>query len=143
MKTFPFGLILRKVEQTDKSPKKVFILGVYASAVHAKWIDEENKVKVKAMAVASEPYIFWKGDGADKIIADIHIPEELGHLEPADGMFNGPSGNVLDEKFLAPLGLTRNDVWLSDIIPYTRINPSQRAALKKNYDPFVQNYFLP
>lgn len=33
---FPFGSQLKKVEQADKSPKKVFVLGVYASAVHAK-----------------------------------------------------------------------------------------------------------
>lgn len=143
MNTFPFGSILKKVEQKDKSPKKVFILGVYASAVHAKWIDTDNKVRIKAMAVASEPYIFWRGDNADKIIESIKIPKEAGKLIPADSLFNGPSGIVLDSKFLKPLGLTRDDVWLSDIIPYTRINPSQRAALRKNYDPLVNMYNLP
>jgi len=34
---FPFGEKVREVEQKDRSPKQVFILGVYASAVHAKW----------------------------------------------------------------------------------------------------------
>ena len=90
MNTFPFGLYLNKVEQKDKKPKKVFILGVYASAVHAKWIDANNKVKVKALAVASEPYIFWKGDNAEKIIEGIKIPKEVGRLKPADLIFNGP-----------------------------------------------------
>jgi uracil-DNA glycosylase len=142
MNTFPFGSILIKVEQKYKSPKKVFILGAYASAVHAKWIGTNNKVKVKALAIASEPYIFWKGDDCDKIIKSIKIPKELGHLDPADSMFNGPSGLTLDNNFLKPLGLTRDDVWLCDIIPYTRINPQQRAAINNHYNPFVRKYNL-
>jgi len=52
---YPFGSTLKKVEQQDKSPKKVFVLGVYASAVHAKWIGADGKLKVTALAVASEP----------------------------------------------------------------------------------------
>lgn len=34
---FPFGSELKKVIQTDRTAKKVFILAVYASAVHARW----------------------------------------------------------------------------------------------------------
>jgi len=30
---FPFGKQVHTVEQTDRAPKKVFVLGVYASAV--------------------------------------------------------------------------------------------------------------
>jgi uracil-DNA glycosylase len=143
MNTFPFGSVLRKVEQKDKSPKKVFILGVYASAVHAKWINPKGRTLVKALAVASEPYIFWKGDGADKIIKNILIPEELGHLEPADTSFNGPSGMTLDSHYLEPLGLTRDDVWLCDILPFTRINPGQRKAIDREYNPHIKKYKLP
>jgi hypothetical protein len=35
---FPFGQPVVPVIQQDRSPKKVFILGVYASAVHARRI---------------------------------------------------------------------------------------------------------
>jgi uracil-DNA glycosylase len=143
MNTFPFGSILKKVEQKDRTPKKVFILGVYASAVHAKWINSKGRTIVKALAVASEPYIFWKRDGADKIIKDIQVPPELGHLEPADSMFNGPSGLELDKSYLNPLGLTRAEVWLCDIIPYSRINPQQRRAIDKHYNPFLRKFKLP
>ena len=60
---FPFGQKLTKVQQTETTPnKEVFVLGVYASAVHAKWIDNERKIKVQALAVASEPQIFWTGE---------------------------------------------------------------------------------
>jgi hypothetical protein len=47
--TFPFGQPVRKVEQMDRSSKKVFVLGVYASAVHAKWIGSDGKEKVRAL----------------------------------------------------------------------------------------------
>lgn len=33
--TFPFGEPVKAVTQTDRSEKDVFVLGVYASAVHA------------------------------------------------------------------------------------------------------------
>lgn len=59
---FAFGQPLVSVEQKDRSPKGIFILGVYASAVHAKWRDKKGKVLVNALAVASEPYIFWRGN---------------------------------------------------------------------------------
>lgn len=140
---FPFGSELKNVEQQDKSPKKVFVLGVYASAVHAKWIGVDGKVKVNALAVASEPYIFWKGDGATEIIDQIKIPSTLGTLIPADERFNGPSGNVLDEMFLKPFGYTREDAWLCDLLPYSRINPNQQKAIETHYKPLFKDFNLP
>lgn len=137
---YPFGSELQKVEQQDKSPKKVFVLGVYASAVHAKWIGADGKVKVTALAVASEPEIFWRGKDAEQIISRITLPNGCGQLIPADKRFNGPSGIALDELFLSPLGLTRNDVWLCDILPYTRINPNQASAIKNQYNPLIKAY---
>jgi uracil-DNA glycosylase len=141
--TFPFGSDLKKVEQSDTSPKKVFVLGVYSSAVHAKWIGVDGKVKVNALAVASEPYIFWKGDGAKEIIDKIQIPQELGKLIPANKQFNGPSGKALDELFLKPIGLSREDAWLCDLLPYSRLNENQQAAIEKKYNPLIEKYNLP
>jgi hypothetical protein len=34
---FPFGEVVRPVVQQDRRAKSVFVLGVYASAVHARW----------------------------------------------------------------------------------------------------------
>ena len=65
---FPFGQELQKVEQKDRSPKQAFVLGVYASAVHARWLDKDGKQIVSALAVASEPEIFWRGEDSQKII---------------------------------------------------------------------------
>ncbi len=140
---YPFGQPLIPVTQKDRTPKKVFILGVYASAVHAKWRDKFGTVLVQALAVASEPYIFWRGDGCEEIINRISIPKEAGMLEPATPKFNGPSGNTLDEKYLEPLGLSREDAWLSDLLPSSRINPNQRKALNRHYQPLVDQLSLP
>lgn len=141
---FPFGQQLKKVEQKDKTPKEAFVLGVYASAVHARWTDKDGKHKVSALAVASEPEIFWQGLDAEEIINGIYIPEELGKLSlPTNKNLNGPSGRSLDEKYLKPLGLDRKNVWLCDLLPYSRVNVNQKKAIKNNYEVIQKTYNLP
>jgi uracil-DNA glycosylase len=141
--TFPFGQPLLPVLQEDRTPKKVFVLGVYASAVHARWIGPDGKIVVNAMAVASEPYIFWRGDGVDEIVNRIDIPPEVGKLVPAPANLNGPSGIALDELFLTPLGLDRKDAWLCDLVPHSCVNPSQAKAIQRSYEPLREQYGLP
>jgi hypothetical protein len=140
---FPFGQTVQEVYQQDRTPKRVFILGVYSSAVHACWIGEGGRIKVKALAVASEPYIFWRGDNAEEIINQIEIPASLGKLVPADEQYNGPSGKVLDELIIEPMGLSRSDVWLCDLVPHSCVNPNQRKAIINNYEPYIEEYDLP
>ena len=138
--TFPFGQPITPVRQFDNGrPKELFILGVYASAVHVKWYGPDNKLRIRAMAVASEPEIFWRGgnDYVEEVIRKINLDPKYGHLEPAAPTFNGPSGNCLDRNYIEPLGLTREDVWLCDLLPESRKNPQQAAALAKHYDGFV------
>jgi uracil-DNA glycosylase len=141
--TFPFGQSVRNVRQTDRTPKRVFILGVYASAVHAKWIGVNQQTIITALAVASEPYIFWRGENAESIIQQITIPQQLGTLLPAQQKFNGPSGIALDDLILKPLGLTRADVWLCDLVPHSCMNFSQERAITRAYLPVTQKYGLP
>ena len=138
--TFPFGQPVQEVVQTDRTPKSVFVLGVYASAVHARWINNNEKTVVNALAVASEPYIFWRGENAESIIQKIVIPKELGKLIPAKQEFNGPSGMALDNLILNPLGLDRQKVWLCDLVPHSCVNPSQSKAIERAYVPIAQKY---
>jgi len=140
---FPFGADLQKVVQTDSSAKKVFILGVYASAVHARWVGTDGKTIVTALAVASEPEIFWRGDNAEVIIKKISIPKGAGYLEPASRTLNGPSGSALDKLYLEPLGLRRKDVWLCDLMPESRLNPNQENAITRHYNPIRAKLNLP
>ena len=142
--TFPFGQTLHPLVQEDQTPKKVFVLGVYASAVHARW-KRNGQIVCQALAVASEPRIFWDGDPeeAKTIIDSIPMPKELGTLEPAGKNLNGPSAKVLDECILAPLGFTRQDAWLCDCLPETRLNPSQVKAIQAKYVPLMEEFHLP
>ncbi|MBE5954986.1 MAG: hypothetical protein E7253_00870 [Lachnospiraceae bacterium] len=140
---FPFGQKLNPLIQEDMSPKKVFVLGVYASAVHARW-KKNGQIVCQALVVASEPRIFWDGnpEEAKEIIDEIHIPAELGHLEPAGRHLNGPSAKVLHNNILAPLGYTRADAWLCDCLPETRLNPSQEKVIRERYNPLIERYGL-
>lgn len=86
---FPFGQALHQVVQTDTTHKKAFVLGVYASAVHARWINKDGKQLIAALAVASEPEIFWTGHDAQQQIDKIQIPADAGKLVPAAKNLNG------------------------------------------------------
>lgn len=139
---FPFGQPVQEVVQKDCAPKDVFVLGVYSSAVHARWVDVMGKTVVRALAVASEPYIFWRGDKAESIIQQITIPEELGKLIPADQSLNGPSGLALDDLILNPLGLSRQKAWLCDLVPHSCVNIAQSEAIARVYTPIASQYGL-
>ena len=140
---YPFGEELKPVVQQDRTPKRVFVLGVYASAVHARW-KKDNEVKCAALAVASEPRIFWDGneEEAKEIISRIKIPQGLGTLEPAGRHLNGPSAKTLDEHILKPLGFTRDDAWLCDLLPETRLNKGQLEAIEREYVPEMKKFGL-
>jgi uracil-DNA glycosylase len=142
---FPFGQPVLEITQTDRTPKDIFVLGVYASAVHARWVNKDGEEMVKALAVASEPEIFWRGWEVEAvaIIERINIPEEAGRLVPASGMFNGPSGRALDERILEPLGLGRGQAWLCDLVPHSCANPGQLRAIKRAYESAAERYGLP
>lgn len=141
---FPFGETVHPLVQHDRSPKKVFVLGVYASAVHALWKKKDNSIACRALAVASEPRIFWDGnpEEAKEIISRIHIPEQMGTLEPARAHLNGPSAKALNNQILAPLGFSRNDAWLCDLLPETRLNDNQAEIIERKYAPEAKLYGL-
>jgi uracil-DNA glycosylase len=133
--TFPFGMPIEPLVQRNRGRKRVFVLGVYASAVHARWVDADGRTVVTALAVASEPEIFWRGEDADRIVSRIAVPAGAGRLVPAGARLNGPSGRALDDLFLSPLGIGRQDAWLCDLLPFSRRNERQAAALARAYDP--------
>ena len=141
--TFPFGQPIHRVAQDDTSTKKVFVLGVYASAVHARWVGPNSKTLVRALGVASEPYIFWRGEGVEGILSEIEVPEGAGRLEPASSNLNGPSGKSLDEDFLQPLGLSRDEAWLCDLVPHSCMNKGQARAIEHHYRPLTLSNGLP
>jgi uracil-DNA glycosylase len=104
---------------------------------------DDGKTIINALAVASEPEIFWRGNDAKALIERIPIPSGAGRLVTASKTLNGPSGVALDSMFLEPLGLTRQDAWLCDLLPESRCNPRQRAAIVREYDTRRETLGLP
>ncbi len=139
---FPFGQEVHPVIQENNGPKKVFVLGVYASAVHALWKDNDGRIKCRALAVASEPRIFWDGnrEEAEAIIRAIDT-KGFGTLKPAAKGMNGPSAKALDEDILRPCGLTRKDAWLCDLLPESRLNDNQQPVIE-GYNKECEAYGL-
>ena len=62
---------------------------------------------------------------------------------PAEDRFNGPSGRSVDKNFLEPLGLTREDAWLCDLVPHSCMNDAQAGAISRCYAPLVERLGLP
>lgn len=140
---FPFGQPVVTVNQVDREPRPVFVLGVYGSAVHARWLGLQGEERVKALAVAAEPEPFWRGEGAGEIVARITAPAAAGQLVAAESRFNGASGRSLDELILAPLGLRRSLIWCCDLAPHYCANPRQLAAIDREYAPVAAALGLP
>ena len=137
---FPFGQPVVTVEQVDRDPMPVFVLGVYPGAVQARWLGPDERERVKALAVASEPAPFWRGEDAAAIVAQVAVPADAGRLVAAESHFNGASGRTLDDLILAPLGLRRNLTWLCNLVPHCCANPQQLAAIERAYTPLVATH---
>jgi len=142
--TFPFGIPVEKVEQRDRSPKKVFVLGVYSNPVNARWLFPDGKTFIMAVAIANEPEIYWRGNPqyVSKVLSGLKMPPEMGSLVAAHKTLNGAAGRALDYNLLNPLGLHRSQTWLCDLIPHALANKSQRKALRK-YFSYMEKYKLP
>lgn len=67
MGTFPFGrpATARPPRPAVDGSARVFVLGVYPSALHIRWARPDVKVHVQSLAVDDEPEVFW--DGADAV----------------------------------------------------------------------------
>jgi uracil-DNA glycosylase len=130
---FPFGRPLENTPPQKARKAKAFVVGVYASAVHARWIGPDGKEACKALAVSSEPCSFWDGTGADAIIADLQktVPSDMGRLEVPARQFNGPSGGTLLEMYLAPLGLRPAECWITDLHDRYFLSPGNEKAVAR------------
>lgn len=142
--TFPFGEPVKRIFQENRNPKKIFVLGIYSDAVHVRWISADGRPIVRALPVASEPEIYWRGDLKEvrDIIDKLEVPEAAGRLISAGREINGIQGRALDRYILRPLGLSRSDVWMSLMIPHCLMNRGQRKA-NKRYLRLAERFDLP
>lgn len=131
--TFPFGNPVLRVQQIERDPKPVFILGVYGSAVYGQFKTKKSQLSIRYLPIANEPEIFWSGgqDLVRKIISDLKIPKEIGKLSPELSIVNGFMGKSLDKYFLNPLKIKREQVWICNLIPHHVLNKNERKSIKK------------
>lgn len=66
-----------------------------------------------------------------EIIGSVNIPAELGELILPNKNLNGPSSKVLNDNILKPLGVTRENTWLCDMLPESRLNPNELNVIRE------------
>ena len=138
---FPFGQPVLPRPPSAASPRPVFILGAYPSALHVAWKPLGAGRPIRAVAVENEPEPFWDGENEEAHIAAWKQAvrfdaRPLGRIAPA-GPLNGVNGRWLSENVLAPLGITRADVWLTDVLDTYRCGAELADRLDITYVAFV------
>ncbi|MET0287986.1 MAG: hypothetical protein ABW352_26080 [Polyangiales bacterium] len=152
---FPFGK-LNSVRPARRAKKAdAVVIGVYPSAWHVRWVAPTHRPAgpaggVQALAVDVEPTVFWDGARDDfgtrlaKWKRDVGFRDgEHGTIASISPAGNGSSGQKLSSHYLAPLGLSPDNVTFTDVFPvymaHTRSGSSrgQLDAIREEYDPLA------
>lgn len=144
---FPFGASSSRCDpRRPEGPAAAFVLGVYPSALHVQWTHTNHRVA--ALAVAPEPWPFWDGrDEQERVVRwqqEVGWKQEWGRVRPA-GRLNGSSGRAVADRVLGPLGMTLDQVWLTDALPFFHVHRgpgTQGAAMSERYDAFAREHGL-
>lgn len=142
---FPFGST-----PTSRPPRRpagacrLFVLGVYPSALHVRWTpplwaldrDDLELSRVKALAVADEPTVFWDASepDADKAVAawrdevGFRTGEGRDDWGRVEASANGTSGRWVVSNVLLPLGADREDTWFTDAVDHYFVKPGTATA---------------
>jgi hypothetical protein len=139
---FPFGQPVLPRPPSATGPRAVFVLGAYPSGFHVAWWlpghEDRRTPDAKALIVDNEPEVFWDGAGTADLFEqwqrDVRFDDQSwGRAALPEANHNGPSGQWLRDKILAPLGHHRTDCWITDCLDTARLNPGQQHRLKETY----------
>ena len=115
---YPFGKPVLPREPAKGDHPRCFVLGAYPSALHARWTSPDGKTTIGAIPIDNEPEPFWEGlDTGERIDAwkaSVDFKEEHGNVTSPGT--NGSSGRGLTQQYLEPLGLHREDCWITDCL---------------------------
>ena len=143
---FPFGQPVLPRLPSRASPARLFVLGAYPSALHVRWTPPAPWESICALAVDNEPEPFWNGWGEAELIekwkSDVRFQPEWGEIQGV-GFLNGITGRQLDEFYLHPLGIKREDACITDCLDL--YHPSIKGLRRVNdtYVSFATEYELP
>ncbi len=143
--TFPFGRPVTACPSVGTSRSGVLVLGAYPSALHIAWQPPTGR-GIRAISVDVEPVPFW--NGSDEV-AQIEEWKKLvkwkltwGTASPV-GRLNGSSGIWVDDCVLAPIGVDRASVIISDCLDTYRASTGGKARLEDTYEPITKVLSLP
>jgi uracil-DNA glycosylase len=143
---FPFGRHVLPRRPSAASPRRVFILGAYPSALHVRWQPPRPYRIVAALAVDNEPEPFWTADDEEQQIErwrdEVGFSSAWGSVSRA-GRLNGSSGRWLRDNVLVPLGLGRHETWITDCLDTYRGSDDQHGRLGNTYAPVAEAAGLP
>ena len=122
------------------------VLGAYPSALHVEWCPPPPYKRIAALAVDDEPTPFW--NGADEAARIERWSQAVG-FRPSwgtvrgVGRLNGSSGLWVERDVLQPLGVTRDEVWITDALDTYRASTGQGKRIADTYEPFAETIGLP
>ena len=144
--TFPFGEMLLPQDPKIISQREVLILGAYPSSFHIRWKPPAPFMGIKAIAVDNEPSVFWDGSDEQDIfnawLDNISWQSDWGDASPA-GKYNGSSGVWINNNLLAPLGISRENVWFTDCLDIYYCSNGLKKRIQDTYNPFAKQFKLP
>jgi hypothetical protein len=114
------------------------VLGAYPSALHIRWQALSGQ-EIRALPVDDEPEPFWTGSHERERIhawksAIGFDPAVHGTVGPV-GQLNGSSGRALDTDYLEPLGISREDAWITDCLPTYHSSDAVAKAIAERFLP--------
>ena len=146
---FPFGQpnLERHMRLPASGPVAALVVGVYPSAFHVAWspppeldtrpAELRRRPFIASLAVDVEPIVFWNGnepdpdDLLDQWKQSVRFRDSWGSVRPG---LNGPSGTGLVSSYLEPLGLSVDEVAMTDVVPWFFIKGgavSQASAIER------------
>jgi hypothetical protein len=144
---FPFGQPVLPRRASADGPRRSFLLGAYPSALHVRWAPPPGPYRpIRAVPVDNEPEPFWNGADQHRRVerwrAEVGFDPAWGTVEPA-GELNGSSGRWVDRQVLEPLGLMREEVWITDCLTTYRRSVPVHGRIQDTYNPFAGDVGLP
>lgn len=143
---FPFGVPVSRCAPSASSPRRVFVLGAYPSALHVAWLPPKPFERVRALPVADEPEPFWTG--TDEALRIAAWRERVGFRDAWGAIatcrrLNGSSGVWVEERVLRPLGVSREECWITDCLATYRTSTDVAKRLDDTYHPFAAAHGAP
>jgi hypothetical protein len=143
---YPFGRPVTPRAPSASTPKPLFVLGAYPSAVHVEWHAPAPYSRVQAIAVDDEPSPFW--DGADQVVVVEQWKAAIGFEKgwgaaSANARFNGPCGQKLANNLFGPLHVPVTDAWITDCLDTYRGSEGGSRRIMDTYNPWACSAGLP